>query len=240
MGYFFYVYQGLFFWDTTGLAKALAQQGDKKNKILVVHSYHPEIAMTAYAMQGDREKCLEAGMDDYIPKPITPQVLSEILDKWLNKDDRQKPTIEPSGVDKKGTAEFGDEDREEISRETDMEDEQMADKQIFDKKGLLNQVMEDQELLQDLINGFLDDIPEQIEALKGYLENKETEKASRQAHTIKGSAANMFGQSLMLTAKNIEKICQSGDLSEAKGLLPELEEQFQKLKQEMEDLGAGD
>jgi CheY-like chemotaxis protein len=42
--------------------------------------------MTANAMQGDRELCLEAGMNDYITKPVSPQVLEEVLEKWLSKD----------------------------------------------------------------------------------------------------------------------------------------------------------
>ncbi len=47
--------------------------------------------MTAGAMQGDRELCLEAGMNDYITKPVSPQTLAEMLDKWLPKenDDRR-------------------------------------------------------------------------------------------------------------------------------------------------------
>lgn len=44
--------------------------------------------MTAGAMQGDREKCLEAGMNDYVSKPISPQALAEALDKWLSQGDR--------------------------------------------------------------------------------------------------------------------------------------------------------
>jgi CheY-like chemotaxis protein len=49
----------------------------------------PIIAMTANAMQGDRGLCLEAGMNDYITKPVSPQALAEVLEKWLPKDDNK-------------------------------------------------------------------------------------------------------------------------------------------------------
>ena len=50
----------------------------------------PVIAMTAHAMQGDRERCIEAGMNDYVTKPISPQALVEVLDKWLPKENDEK------------------------------------------------------------------------------------------------------------------------------------------------------
>ena len=60
-----------------------------------VHLPHiiPIIAMTAHAMRGDRERCLEAGMNDYITKPVSPQSLAEVLDKWLPKENDESRTL---------------------------------------------------------------------------------------------------------------------------------------------------
>ena len=52
----------------------------------------PIIAMTAHAMKGDKERCLEAGMDDYIPKPIEPQKLFQLIEKW-SKSPESRPSL---------------------------------------------------------------------------------------------------------------------------------------------------
>jgi two-component system, sensor histidine kinase and response regulator len=59
----------------------------------------PIVAMTANAMLGDRERCLAAGMDDYIPKPINPDVLDEILARWLPPGQEDAPVLDPTRLD---------------------------------------------------------------------------------------------------------------------------------------------
>jgi DNA-binding response OmpR family regulator len=60
----------------------------------------PIIAMTAHAMQGDRERCFEAGMNDYVTKPVSPQALAKVLDKWLPKENLEYGGISASGGEK--------------------------------------------------------------------------------------------------------------------------------------------
>ena len=62
--------------------------------------------MTAHAMKGDRERCLEAGMDDYISKPIAPQALAEVLEKWLESGPNKSVRIARDRPKETGTGSF--------------------------------------------------------------------------------------------------------------------------------------
>jgi len=68
--------------DGFAATKAIRQLSAEKRKV-------PIIAMTAHAMLGDQEKCLKAGMDDYLPKPIEPRMLLEKIEKWAGKESTQ-------------------------------------------------------------------------------------------------------------------------------------------------------
>ncbi len=162
----------------------------------------PIIAMTANAMQGDREMCLHAGMNDYVTKPIVPRFLAEALDKWLPRESALAK--HPPGTP------------------------------VFDTRGMMTRMMGDEVLARRIMEGFLEDIPKQIETLKTYLKAGDIMRAERQSHTIKGAAANIGGEAMREAAYEMEKMAKAGDLEAVTAGLPGLETQFARLKEAMD------
>ncbi len=102
---------------------------------------------------------------------------------------------------------------------------------------MMVRLMDDDDLARKIAEGFLEDIPRQIAALKGYLETGDVSGAERQAHTINGASANVGGEALRTVALEMEKAGKAGDLDAVKAHMAELEVQFDRLKQAMiEDL----
>lgn len=177
------------------------------------HSSIPIIAMTAHAMQGDREKCLEAGMNDYVSKPVTPQALADVLQKWLPKRDEKIDLI----------------NNENHSVLPSFSKDQAAP--VFDRAGMMARMMNDEDLAKEIIASFLEDIPRQIESLWYYLNTMDIQGAERQAHSIKGASASIGGERVRALAFEMEKIALSGNLNSVKDYMEKLETEVDLLKE---------
>ncbi len=98
---------------------------------------------------------------------------------------------------------------------------------------MLFRLMGDEELARTVSDGFLQDIPRQIELLRGYLQAGDITAAGRQAHTIKGASASVGGERLSRAAGAVERAEKDGDRETAQAAMADLEVQCQRLSQAM-------
>ncbi len=178
----------------------------------------PIIAITANAMKGDREKCLQAGMDDYMAKPIRKSEVTAVLERFLG--DRS-----PSA-----TSAVPDENPKPV-------DSMNNNSAIFQEKEMLGRLQEDKDVARLIIKNFLEDVPQQISKLKAAIRENSTEDVHMTAHSIKGAALLVGGRMLSKVAQEIEVAVKSGDLQQVGRLLPDMDEQFSALRGRMEGSG---
>ena len=100
----------------------------------------------------------------------------------------------------------------------------------FNRAELLERMMDDEELLQEVVDTFLADVPHQLETIRNAREQRDADTLAGQAHTLKGAAANMAAEPMRAAAERLERAGKSGDWAQAAQLLEELEERFAELK----------
>ncbi len=164
-------------------------------------SHVPIVAMTAHAMKGDRERCLAAGMDDYIAKPIRSQQLLEIIENL-------------AGVP---------------AAESEPEPSRPSDDGI-DKRALLSRMDGDNELLREIVELFLEDSPRQLIAIREAVARGDPAAVERSAHALKGSVGNFGAPGAFHTAQNLEQMGRERNLNAADEALAALEKQMLSLQ----------
>jgi PAS domain S-box-containing protein len=167
----------------------------------------PIVAMTAYALDGDRQKCMDAGMNGYLAKPIQVTELKRAVEQWA-------ATGEPAPPNEYRSA-------------------KTLPPMAFDRRELVNRLMGDEDLARGIVGAFLKDIPGQIASLASALRRSDAATARRTAHSIRGAAANVGGTQLCRHARRMEELGEAGNLAALAELMPGLAEEFGAAREAM-------
>jgi two-component system sensor histidine kinase/response regulator len=154
----------------------------------------PIIAMTAHAMGGDREKSIEAGMNDHMTKPIDPDQLISALVKWVKPGDRE-------------TSEGLSESSSESKKVQNILPAELPGISIASGLG---RVAGNRQLYTKLLCKFKDGQENAVDQIKAALQVGDVETAARLAHTVKGVSGNLGGDNLYQAASELEKAIKEG------------------------------
>ena len=141
----------------------------------------PIIAMTANAMKGERDKCIEAGMDDYITKPVESDILIDKLSLWLNRDSAKAPVPKTPEV-AEGTSESV----------------------IWDKSDALQRLAGNEALLKRIVKMVLESLDDRLADIANAIDNEDAEALRQHSHKLKGSVGEIGAKSLHILLQSLE------------------------------------
>jgi signal transduction histidine kinase/CheY-like chemotaxis protein/HPt (histidine-containing phosphotransfer) domain-containing protein len=170
----------------------------------------PIIAMTARAMKGDHDKCLAAGMDDYLAKPVQFDQLVSVLQHWLER------TPAPAVGEIKGPAPLP------------------SEPEVFDQVACLNRLGGNEELLRRIVTVFLGDAQQQVNNLAEALASVDSAQVSRQAHKLSGASGSISAIALHELTFKLETAAREQSLERLAELGAPLSQTFAALKRVLE------
>ncbi|MDK9707458.1 MAG: response regulator [Desulforhopalus sp.] len=184
----------------------------------VINRHLPIVALTADAMEGDRQKALAAGMNDYLAKPIMPEDLERILNTWLT-----GPPVAAlqNGIDLNTTTSRDPENVRPLSETVS---------QVLNYTVLLDRLLGDKPMADEILGVFLTDLEDQVQQLTIFVESGDTISAAGQAHKLKGAAGNVGAELLREIAQAIETAARNNFFDELNRLKPELVFRYQELR----------
>jgi signal transduction histidine kinase/HPt (histidine-containing phosphotransfer) domain-containing protein len=173
-------------------ATAAIREAEKKTR-----NHLPIIAMTAHAMKGDRERCLQAGMDGYVSKPLRFGDIEEAL-AHVDRMDKDPPAVTQS----------------------------LSNSSCWSKTKTLDRLGGDEELLRELCQIYLKESPKLLENLRQALSDGDAEAVKRVAHSINGEVGYLGAESASQAARQLEKMGNEKDLSRAPAVFVTLEREL--------------
>jgi PAS domain S-box-containing protein len=171
----------------------------------------PIIAMTAHAMQGDREQCIESGMDGYLAKPIDPKTFLQTVEGISAR------SVGSESAENEGTAGLAG---------------------ALDGKALLARFSGNRKLLRDIVKTFREDCPRMMGRIRAALTARDAVALADGAHALKGSIGNFGDSAALETTREMEKAARQGKLDGTWELYATLEDQIASLLPALHTIGA--
>ncbi len=168
----------------------------------------PIIAMTAYAMEGDRDACLAAGMDEYVSKPVKKDELYRKIEQFISRVEYHE-----------------EEEEEQVVRKPALG----ACEEIFDRIEALALIGNNEKTLEQVITLFLTEATELMEAMRAGMADSDSERVMHAAHTLKGAAGNLAAGTVHIAALALEEAARSRDTKMMTSALEELEHEMIRL-----------
>ena len=180
----------------------------------------PIIAATAHAMEKDKQRCLEAGMNAYIAKPINSKKLLELIDTMILKREHL-PTSDGE------TATTGD---------SSLSVSLVTDRSVIDYQELQEVFSNDKTLLTEIIDHFLHECPENMASIIHAFEHNNLQELASVAHLLKGSLANLYATSAYAAVSQLEAAARNNDRLTAKGAVKRLNFELDRLTASLKEI----